>query len=94
MPAPAARVTDLTPHPGVITGPGVATVLIGSLPAATLGDLHTCSWPGGTPHPPTPIAKGSATVLIGGKPAARVGDLTGCGAPILPPGCPTVLIGG
>ena len=38
--------------------------------------------------------KGSATVLIGGRPAARVGDLSGCGAPILPPGCPTVMIGG
>jgi uncharacterized Zn-binding protein involved in type VI secretion len=50
------------------------------------------------------IAKGSATVLIGGLPAARVMDLTShptCVAPIpsptgkiLPPGCPTVMIGG
>jgi len=79
----------------VITGPGVATVLIGNLPAAVVGDLHTCSFPPPAgPHPPSPIVKGSATVLIGGRPAARVGDLTGCGAPILPPGCPTVLIGG
>ena len=92
----AARVTDLTPHPGVITGPGVPTVLIGGLPAAVVGDLHTCSFPPpATPHPPTPIVPpGCPTVLIGGKPAARVGDLSGCGAPILPPGCPTVLIGG
>ncbi|TNM39705.1 PaaR repeat-containing protein [Nocardioides albidus] len=91
----AARVGDLTPHPGVITGPGCPTVLIGGLPAAVLGDLHTCSFPPPAgPHPPSPIVKGSATVLIGGKPAARVGDLTGCGAAILPPGCPTVMIGG
>jgi len=36
-------------------------------------------------------------VLIGGQPAARVGDLATCVGPpdtILPPGCPTVLIGG
>lgn len=94
MPGPAARVGDLTPHPGAITGPGVPTVLIGGLPAATMGDMHACAWAGGTPHPPSPIVKGSATVLIGGKPAARVGDPIGCGAIILPPGCPTVLIGG
>jgi uncharacterized Zn-binding protein involved in type VI secretion len=47
---------------------------------------------------------GSATVMIGKMPAARVGDLTmhpSCVAPIpsptgkvLPPGCPTVIIGG
>jgi uncharacterized Zn-binding protein involved in type VI secretion len=91
---PAARVTDPTGHPGVITGPGVPTVLIGGLPAAVLGDTHACSMPTPAgPHPPTPIAKGSATVLIGGRPAARFGDLAGCGAPILG-GFPTVLIGG
>ena len=92
----AARVGDLTPHPGVITGPGVPTVLIGGMPAATVGDLHTCSFPPPAgPHPPTPIIPpGCPTVLIGGKPAARVGDMSGCGATILPPGCPTVMIGG
>jgi uncharacterized Zn-binding protein involved in type VI secretion len=91
---PAARVTDPTGHPGMITGPGMPTVLIGGLPAAVLGDMHACSMPTPAgPHPPTPIAKGSATVLIGGRPAARFGDLAGCGAPILG-GFPTVLIGG
>jgi len=50
------------------------------------------------------IAFGSMTVIIGGMPAARVGDKTAhtaCVAPIpapvgniLPPGCPTVIIGG
>ncbi len=48
--------------------------------------------------------KASATVLICGQPAARVMDMTmhsSCVAPIpsptgqiMPPGCPTVLIGG
>jgi uncharacterized Zn-binding protein involved in type VI secretion len=91
---PAARITDPSGHPGVITGPGVPTVLIGGLPAAVVGDVHTCSFPPPAgPHPPTPIVKGSFTVLIGGRPAARLGDLSGCGAPIIF-GLPTVLIGG
>ncbi|HEY6216761.1 MAG TPA: PAAR domain-containing protein [Pyrinomonadaceae bacterium] len=91
---PAARVTDTTGHPGLIAGPGVATVLIGGLPAAVMGDNHACSMPPTAgPHPPSPIVKGSATVLIGGKPAARVGDMAGCGAPIIM-GMFTVEIGG
>jgi uncharacterized Zn-binding protein involved in type VI secretion len=90
----AARVGDPTGHPGVITGPGVATVLIGGMPAAVAGDTHTCSYPDTTnPHPPTPLTQGSSSVLIGGQPAARVGDMAGCGAPILA-GASTVLIGG
>jgi uncharacterized Zn-binding protein involved in type VI secretion len=72
----------------------VPTVLIGGLPAAVMGDTHTCSFPPPAgPHPPTPIAKGSATVFIGGRSAARIGDTSGCGAPIVT-GCFTVLIGG
>jgi uncharacterized Zn-binding protein involved in type VI secretion len=77
----------------VIVGPGVATVLIGGMPAAVMGDNHACSFPPPAPHPPSPIVKGSATVLIGGRPAARMGDMTGCGAPILM-GMPLVEIGG
>jgi len=78
----------------VITGPGIPNVLIGGMPAAVLGDLHTCAMPPVTgPHPPTPIVKGSFTVLIGGRGAARMGDLAGCGAPIVF-GLPTVQIGG
>ena len=90
---PAARITDPTGHLGMIAGPGVPTVLIGGLPAAVLGDTHTCAMPPTAgPHPPTPIVKGSVTVLIGGRGAARMGDLAGCGAPIVL-GHPTVLIG-
>ena len=93
MPA-AARVGDPTGHPGTIAGPGVANVLIGGMPAAVFGDLHTCAMPPTAgPHPPTTIVKGSATVLIGGRPAARMGDMVGCGAPIIA-GMFTVEIGG
>jgi len=92
MPA-AARVTDITSHGGTIAGPGAPTVMIGSLPAAVLGDNHICALPP-VAHQPTvgPFITGSATVLIEGKPAVRVGDLSVCGAtPIV--GCPTVMIG-
>lgn len=91
---PAARVGDPTGHPGVITGPGTATVLIGGQPAATVGDMHTCSMPPTAgPHPPSSVVNGSSTVLIGGRPAARVGDMSGCGATIIT-GAFTVIIGG
>jgi uncharacterized Zn-binding protein involved in type VI secretion len=89
----AARVGDPTGHPGVVTGPGVATVVIGGMPAAVVGDLHTCSFPPPAVHPPTPFPKGSMTVMIGGRPALRMGDMAGCGAPIVV-GAPTVMIGG
>ena len=91
---PAARVADPTGHPGVIMPPGCPTVLIAGMPAARVGDMHTCSFPPPAVHPPTPIIPpGCPTVLIGGMPAARMGDMSGCGAPILM-GAPTVLIGG
>ena len=90
---PAARVGDPTGHPGVISGPGVLTVLIASQPAAVMGDTHTCSFPNPVaPHPPTAIVSGSATVTIGGRPAARLGDTAACAASIVA-GAPTVTIG-
>lgn len=94
---PAARISDMhvcpmvtgiVPHVGgPVTGPGVPTVLIGGMPAATVGDMLVCT------GPPDVIVKGSATVLIGGKPAARMGDTTAHGGSIIL-GCPTVMIGG
>lgn len=82
--AAAARVGDLTEHPGIIAGPGVLTVLIGGAPAAVLGDKHICALPPlAGPHPASTIVEGSKTVLIGGSPAARVGDMSGCGAAIV-----------
>ncbi len=76
------------PHVGgPVAGPGAATVLIASLPAAVVGDMAVCV------GPPDTIVKGSATVLIAGRPAARLGDTTAHGGSIVL-GCPTVLIGG
>ncbi|MBO3274752.1 PAAR motif protein [compost metagenome] len=93
---PAARLNDLhvcpmvtgtVPHVGgPVLGPGVATVLIGGLPAAVVGDSASCS------GPPDSIVAGSATVMIGGKPAARMGDSTAHGGSIVL-GDFTVMIG-
>ena len=99
MSKPAARMGDMTAHGGVIVGPGVPTVLIGGMPAAVLGNMHTCPMVTGVvPHVGGPILPPcSVTVLIGNMPAARVGDMATCVGPpdtIIPPGCPTVLIGG
>lgn len=94
---PAARISDfhtcpmvtgVVPHiGGPVLPPGVPTVLIGGMPAATVGDMLTCT------GPPDTIIKGSATVMIGGKPAARMGDSTAHGG-IIVLGCMTVMIGG
>lgn len=93
MPA-AARVLDPTGHPGLVSGPGMPTVMIMGQPAAVAFDMHACTMPPPAgPHPPSPFPKGSLTVLIGGRGALRLGDLSGCGAPIVF-GAATVLIGG
>lgn len=96
MSKPAARLGDTTAHGGVIVA-GEPTVLIGGVPAARLGDMHTCPIPGAPPPPHVggPIILGSFTVLIGGKPAARVGDMCQCTGPpdTIAMGCTTVLIG-
>lgn len=104
---PAAPTPTPAPHPAMPLSivNGQPSVLIGSMPAARVTDLsQPCMLAGCIPGGPGMIAKGSATVLIGGLPAARVSDMTShpaCVAPIpsptgkiLPPGCPTVLIGG
>jgi len=91
--ASAVRVGDVTTHGGTVTGPGVPSVLIGGMPAAVMGDLHTCPIPPPAHIPSSPFVSGSTSVLIGGKPALRTSDLCGCGAaPVA--GCPTVIIGG
>ncbi len=96
MGKPAARVGDMhvcpmvtgpVPHVGgPVMPPGVPTVLIGGMPAATLGNMCTCT------GPPDSIILGSMGVLIGGKPAARMGDSCAHGGMIVL-GCMTVLIG-
>jgi uncharacterized Zn-binding protein involved in type VI secretion len=76
-----------------VVGPGVATVLIGGMPAAVAGDMHLCALPP-SGHQPTssPFPMGSTTVLIGGRPALRTTDACICGAMGVV-GEPTVLIG-
>lgn len=95
----AARIADMhmcpmetpgappIPHVGgPIVGPGVATVLIGGVPAAVVGDVAVCV------DPTDALIEGSATVLIGGRPAVRAGDKTAHGG-VVETGCPTVSIG-
>ncbi len=95
MGQPAARLTDMHVCPlvtvlvhvgGPIIGPGIATVLIGKMPAAVVGDMVTCA------GPPDTIIAGSGTVMVGGMPAARLGDSTAHGGTIIL-GEFTVLIG-
>lgn len=99
MGKPAARVGDMhtcpmvtpglppVPHVGgPIMPPGVLTVLIGGMPAATLGNMCVCV------GPPDTIVIGSTGVFIGGKPAARMGDSCAHGG-VIAAGLPTVLIG-
>ena len=94
---PQSRVTDmhvcpmvtvLVPHVGgPILPPGVPTVLVVGLPAATVTNMCLCV------GPPDVIVKGSSTVLVQGLPAARIGDMTAHGGVIVM-GAPTVIVGG
>lgn len=95
MGKPAARLGDTTAHGGTITL-GNPTLMVGKMPASTLGDMHVCPMcTGPVPHVGGPITLGSMGVLLGKKPAARVSDLSVCvGPPSMPAmGCMTVLIG-
>lgn len=94
----AARISDMhvcpmvtpgtppVPHVGGPVSMGAATVLIGMMPAARMGDTCVCV------GPPDVISGASATVSIEYKFAARLGDLTAHGGSITI-GCPTVIIG-
>jgi uncharacterized Zn-binding protein involved in type VI secretion len=93
---PAARMGDVTAHGGAILS-GAPNVLIAGLPAAALGDMHTCPIADPTPHVGGPVlGPGVPTVLICGRPAAVMGNqLTCVGVPdVIVSGAPTVLIGG
>jgi hypothetical protein len=95
MPFPQARLTDMTLTGDVITGPGAPTVLVGNMPASTMGDLVSGAACVGS------VTVGSPTVLVMNKPATRVtstvvGANPASGVPVTtavaPPCCPTVLI--
>ncbi len=80
-------VTVLVPHVGgPILPPGVPTVLVGMLPAATVTNMATCV------GPPDVIVMGSMGVFINFLPAARMGDQTAHGGVIVL-GEPTVMTG-
>ena len=93
---PAARITDMhicpmvtgiVPHVGgPILPPGVPTVLIDMLPAATLTSMAVCV------GPPDMIVMGSMGVMINFRPAARMMDPTVHGGMIMM-GSPTCIIG-
>lgn len=104
---PPAPTPTPVPHPALPLTiiKGAATVMIGGMPAARVTDMTgPCTLPGCVPGGPGIISKGSSSVMIENLPAARVNDMTAhasCVAPIpspvgkiLPPGCPTVMIGG
>lgn len=94
---PAARIADMhvcpmvtgiVPHVGgPILPPGGATVLVGKMPAARVGDMATCV------GPPDVIAMGAFTKLFQKMPAARLTSMTAHGGTVVV-GFPTVLIGG
>ena len=85
---PMAAPPAVPPHVGgPIIPPGVATVMIGNKPAATVGDKCVCTGAMDS------IVQGSSTVFINKKKAARAGDQTAHGGTIMS-GWPTVFIGG
>ena len=106
VPSPGGPVPTPLPHPfnGMIDGGLSADVMIGGMPAATVGSTASNT----PPHLPTPpgtsfqipptnkgtIMVGSATVMINGKPAARAGDpAQTCADPVPNPGAQVVAVG-
>jgi uncharacterized Zn-binding protein involved in type VI secretion len=95
MPGPAAfmgslhvcpKFTGPVPHAcGPVIGTA-ATVLIGVMPGAVLGDKAICV------GPPDTVAMGSPTVLAAGKPLATMGSTCAHGGAIVL-GMPTVISG-
>jgi uncharacterized Zn-binding protein involved in type VI secretion len=95
MGKPAARLGDLTQHGGTVML-GNPTIMMGKMPASTLGDMHVCPMcTGPVPHVGGPITLGSMGVMVGKKPSARISDMAVCvGPPSMNAlGCFTVMIG-
>ena len=81
MSFPAARITDMTMHGGMVSL-GTPLTLIGGMPASRMGDMHIC--PMVTvlvPHVGGPIILGAFNVLVGGTPQARMLDMCICVGP-------------
>ena len=95
MTLPAGRILDMTAHGGMVSI-GAPTTLIGGMPAARIGDMHTC--PMVTvlvPHVGGPIVLGAWNVLVSGPPQARMTDMCVCVGPpsMLVLGSFTTLVG-
>jgi len=111
VPSPGGPIPTPLPHPfaGTLKLQLSPDVLVGGLPAATVGSVavnlppHLPTGPGSFTVPPRnqgAVQLGSATVLIDGKPAARTGDpVLTCNDPVDLPvgtiggGYPQVLVG-
>lgn len=81
MSFPAAQITSMTMHAGMVTL-ATPTTLMGGMPASRMGDIHVC--PMITvlvPHVGGPIVLGAFNVLVGGTPQARMLDLCICVGP-------------
>jgi uncharacterized Zn-binding protein involved in type VI secretion len=74
---------------GLITGPGVPTVLVNGAPISVVGD--TVEAHGEPPHNKSIIASGSATVFAGGRNiTVQSISLSSCGHPVFT-GSPNVI---
>ena len=98
MTFPAARIADNTAHGGLISV-GTPLTLIGNMPAARIGDMHTCPMvtpaTPPVPHVGGPIILGAFNVLVGGPPQARMSDMCICVGPpdVVMKGHPQTLVG-
>jgi uncharacterized Zn-binding protein involved in type VI secretion len=95
MGMPAATITSMTEHGGVVMV-GFPQVLIGMMPASRIGDMHVCPMVTGiVPHVGGPFVLGSTTVIVGMMPQSRVTDQLVCVGPpdMCAMGCETVLVG-
>jgi len=75
----AVRQGDTSDHGGTVLS-GASKVTIVGVPAARVGDGHSCPLRGLGVRP---ITSGSGKVTIQGAPAARTGDTTGCGTSLV-----------
>jgi uncharacterized Zn-binding protein involved in type VI secretion len=62
---------------GIITGPGVPSVIVNGSPVSVIGD--SVAGHGTGPHAGPTMVAGSGSVIAGGKGVVRAGDAASCG---------------
>lgn len=87
----AARVGVDQVSGGLVTGPGIPTVLINGAPASVVGDAVAAH--GEAPHTAPTITTGSTSVIIGGKNATVQAISTASCAHKVSTGSENVIIG-